>query len=336
LTTHDDRTDKPDPSIDRPSATEGPTTPARRLTPTASDADAAGASPTGVATARTRRRAQVAAFTAVAALALTVGAAPPSSRGPAPLARTAPGGDGAATAEGDLTTSPAGVSADMIDTADRAIAAARADRSLDRGPLTLQAEEPEVVGRRFTTADLNVRTKPDEDAKVVAVLDYGDKVSITDEAEDGWRQVVYKDEARWVKSAYLSREKPKPRPKGPSSAPCPASSGGSGMEGGLTSNAVKVHRAVCGAFPSVTTYGGIRGSGGNHGTGHAVDIMVSGGTGDAIAAYVRAHAGALGVTEVIWSQRIWTTQRSGEGWRGMSDRGSTTANHYDHVHVTVR
>ena len=26
---------------------------------------------------------------------------------------------------------------------------------------------------------------------------------------------------------------------------------------------------------------------------------------------------------------------SGEGWRGMSDRGSTTANHYDHVHVTV-
>ena len=32
---------------------------------------------------------------------------------------------------------------------------------------------------------------------------------------------------------------------------------------------------------------------------------------------------------------IWSVERGGEGWRGMSDRGSTTANHYDHVHVTT-
>ena len=57
--------------------------------------------------------------------------------------------------------------------------------------------------------------------------------------------------------------------------------------------------------------------------------------GQAIANYVRANAKALGVSEVIWSQHIWTVQRSGEGWRSMSDRGSPTANHYDHVHVTV-
>jgi hypothetical protein len=38
---------------------------------------------------------------------------------------------------------------------------------------------------------------------------------------------------------------------------------------------------------------------------------------------------------VIWSQHIWTVQRSSEGWRAMPDRGSTTANHYDHVHVSV-
>ncbi|MEP7157788.1 MAG: SH3 domain-containing protein, partial [Chloroflexota bacterium] len=36
-----------------------------------------------------------------------------------------------------------------------------------------------------------------------------------------------------------------------------------------------------------------------------------------------------------WSQRIWSVQRSSEGWRPMADRGSTTANHYDHVHVSV-
>ena len=57
--------------------------------------------------------------------------------------------------------------------------------------------------------------------------------------------------------------------------------------------------------------------------------------GSQIAAYVRANYKALGVSEVIWAQKIWTVQRSSEGWRPMSDRGSPTANHYDHVHVTV-
>jgi hypothetical protein len=39
--------------------------------------------------------------------------------------------------------------------------------------------------------------------------------------------------------------------------------------------------------------------------------------------------------EVIYHQQIWTVQRSSEGWRSMSDRGSPTANHMDHVHVSV-
>jgi hypothetical protein len=41
------------------------------------------------------------------------------------------------------------------------------------------------------------------------------------------------------------------------------------------------------------------------------------------------------VTEVIWARRIWTVQRNSDGWRSMEDRGSATANHFDHVHVTV-
>ena len=54
-----------------------------------------------------------------------------------------------------------------------------------------------------------------------------------------------------------------------------------------------------------------------------------------IANWTRANASTLGVSEVIYSQKIWTVQRSSEGWRSMSDRGSATANHYDHVHVSV-
>jgi hypothetical protein len=118
-----------------------------------------------------------------------------------------------------------------------------------------------------------------------------------------------------------------------STAPC---AHGSAVEAGLVANAVAVHRAVCAAFPEATSFGGLRpGDSGYHGSGQALDVMVSGATGDRLAAWLRRHAAPLGVSEVIWAQRIWTVQRSSEGWRWMEDRGSVTANHYDHVHVSV-
>jgi hypothetical protein len=122
-------------------------------------------------------------------------------------------------------------------------------------------------------------------------------------------------------------------PAGVSQAACAS---GSAVEAGLTKDAIRVHRAVCALFSGVTGWGGRTGSGGEHSTGQALDIMIpNSSVGQAIANYVRANAKALGVSEVIWSQHIWTVQRSGEGWRSMPDRGSPTANHYDHVHVTV-
>ena len=274
----------------------------------------------------TRRPARVSA-----ALSLGVGAAAAA----AILAPTLIGSGGATAWTSSSETAPA-IEPTLVSAEDRAAAVGRSARSAERGALP-SAEpaveaEPEIVGTRYATVDLNVRRTPTEDAKVVAVLDAGDKVKITDVKTDGFRQVVYKDKVRWVKAEYLSKSKPKPRPAGPSSAPCAS---GSGVEGGLRANTIAVHRAVCNAFPSVTSYGGLRGGGGYHGQGRALDIMVSGSTGDAIANYVRAHARELGVSEVIWAQRIWTVQRSGEGWRWMSDRGGATANHYDHVHVST-
>jgi hypothetical protein len=56
--------------------------------------------------------------------------------------------------------------------------------------------------------------------------------------------------------------------------------------------------------------------------------------GDAVAQYAISNASSLGVKYVIWRQRIWDV-RSGGGWRAMEDRGSVTANHYDHVHISV-
>ena len=39
--------------------------------------------------------------------------------------------------------------------------------------------------------------------------------------------------------------------------------------------------------------------------------------------------------DVIHAQRIWTPDRAADGRRYLADRGSVTANHYDHVHVAV-
>jgi len=119
-----------------------------------------------------------------------------------------------------------------------------------------------------------------------------------------------------------------------SMAPCPS---GSAVENGLRPNAIKVHRDVCHKFPQLTSYGGVRADSlPEHPSGRALDIMISSNaTGWEVARYLRANAGRLGISQVIFDQQIWTVQRSGEGWRMMPDRGGTTANHRDHVHVTV-
>ena len=225
-------------------------------------------------------------------------------------------------------------------------------RSADR--VALEAI-PEPVDHEFTTSKLNVWTEPTEDSRLLDVLPWAAKVWVTGkeigDGADEWAEIVVDERSYWVHAAYLDEQKPQPEPEpepepvtgeeqapsappGLSTAPCDS---GSAVESGLVPNAIAVHRAVCAAFPEVTTYGGLRpGDDGEHGTGQALDIMIpDSATGDAIAEFARANAGELGVSEVIWSQQIWTVQRSSEGWRWMEDMGSATANHYDHVHVTV-
>ena len=57
--------------------------------------------------------------------------------------------------------------------------------------------------------------------------------------------------------------------------------------------------------------------------------------GNAIAAFLLQHAAELNLYDIIWRGQIWTSVRSGEGWRAYGDHGSATANHYDHVHVAT-
>jgi hypothetical protein len=201
-----------------------------------------------------------------------------------------------------------------------------------------KARKPAVkLQPRWTTTRLNVRSRPGASSKLLTVLDVRVKVLVTGAVRGQWAEVAWKKRTAWVLKTYLARTKPKATalamatPTGVSGAPCPD---GSSVESGLQPNTVKLYRAVCAAFPAVNSWGGRSGSG-DHGAGRALDIMCTGSLGDSIAAYVRSHASSFGVSEVIWEQRIWSVQRSSEGWRPMEDRGSTTANHYDHVHVSV-
>ena len=225
---------------------------------------------------------------------------------------------------------------------DRSRAASRSARRVTMHRL------PRVVDEKYRTAPLNLWPAPKAQGKPLAVLVEGGRTQVTGVRRAGFAQVVAAGQVRWVNADYLADDKPAapraaastpatsgssaPATGGISSAPCPD---GSGTESGLTSSAVRLFRAVCGAFPALSSYGGYDGHG-EHSSGKAIDFMTSDASlGQAVADWARAHASELDLYDVIWAQHIWTPVRSGEGWRSMPDRGSSTANHYDHVHISV-
>ncbi|QIK76026.1 hypothetical protein [Nocardioides piscis] len=187
--------------------------------------------------------------------------------------------------------------------------------------------------KMWTTEELNLWSGPEKDAQKLGLLDDLEKVLLTGRKDNGRVEVVVNGKSRWVSAGYFAESKPKPEPAEPEEPTL----GGACTNGSAVSgqpNILEVHRAVCAAFPEITSYGTYRGDG-EHAQGIAIDIMVTGERGWQVANFLRDNYSALGISYIIFSQNIWSVDRGGEGWRGMSDRGSTTANHYDHVHVTT-
>ena len=256
-------------------------------------------------------------------------------------------------APGDLiareaTTTDISRTVDTVSRSDSRLAAARGERyilQLQDGydaRKTRQAVD-HAHEHRWTTAPLNLWTTPESTAKQVGLLEAGKRVLVTGRSAAGRVELAVDGRSRWVSAGYLSDSRPQP-PKqaasstaarsttaGLSTAPCPVSS----VENGLTSGAVMVYRAVCHAFPQVETYLGYDPHG-EHASGKAIDIMTSDkALGDRIAAFLQSHASELDLYDIIWWDRIWTPVRAAEGWRAYGDHGSPTANHMDHVHVSV-
>lgn len=225
----------------------------------------------------------------------------------------------------EQTSTPVAATASVLDAA-QAAPPTTVSRDAERPPLPNEAEvESQITGVMYATKKVSVRADSDADSPELATVAFRDDVDVTGETDGDFTQIMHKGAPRWVATADLAQEQP-PEPLG--TTPCPV-----GSEAGLQPDTVKVLRAVCAKFPEITRYGGLAGRG-EHATGQALDIMVSSDVGTQIANFVMAHRAELGVEYIIWRQRIWRPATS-NSWRGMSDRGGATANHYDHVHVTT-
>jgi phage host-nuclease inhibitor protein Gam len=114
---------------------------------------------------------------------------------------------------------------------------------------------------------------------------------------------------------------------------------------GLTARMVSIRNLIMQNFPMPFGVGCFRaGDFGEHGKGRACDFMISTGgrmpdasakaRGDALAEWCVANGRRLGIMYIIWQQKYYDI-RTGAAPKMMANRGSNTANHYDHVHVSV-
>ena len=129
--------------------------------------------------------------------------------------------------------------------------------------------------------------------------------------------------------------------QGAQSGPLPPLPPDKGSEAHWQVDTVRIARAVAAKFPQIETIGGWRPDDdvADHPSGRAADFMIPNPTsqegialGNEIQNYVMDHKAEFHVVYTIWRQRY--TAATGES-HIMGDRGGLTANHFDHLHVTV-
>lgn len=114
--------------------------------------------------------------------------------------------------------------------------------------------------------------------------------------------------------------------------PAPAATPSAKPENGLTPAAANLQQSVTQKWPGLEISGVRQDAKPDHPSGRAIDIMTGGNScspvGQEIADWAKTNADELGVEYVIWCSKIWSVERSDEGWR-------PNIGHADHVHITV-
>lgn len=112
----------------------------------------------------------------------------------------------------------------------------------------------------------------------------------------------------------------------------------------LTGKAKRVANKVRNDWRAIKIIGGWRAGSrysGDHPAGRAIDVMIprwkkNAKLGHSVAKYFanKKNAKKYKIHYVIFRQKIWTVQNP--HWRKMANRGGVTANHFDHVHISVK
>ncbi|MGC4154323.1 MAG: SH3 domain-containing protein [Propionicimonas sp.] len=247
------------------------------------------------------------------------------------------GGDPATAA---LTAQPASFAApgddrELVDTSRSQARPALQLVSLTTSDLADATEDLVALTPLYTTGQLNLREGPSKDSELLGRVDAATKVVATSTIEGKYRKVTVGEQEGWVLAANLADET-EDLAQGITMAKC---SRGTAVESKLRTDTIRIYRSVCALFPGVNSYGGWRAGGRQfHKNGRALDIMLTpkkeSAMGWKIAKYLVANAKAFNIDHIIFEQKIWTP--GNPRWRGMADRGGTTANHFDHVHVAIK
>lgn len=187
---------------------------------------------------------------------------------------------------------------------------------------------PLSVSTLYATAAVPVLGKADAGADVLATVPTGTALRGT--TSDGkatsgaFTAVVWNGTVAWVESAKAT-----------------VSLGSTSLDK-LEPNGKAAVMEIRAKFPQIVTIYGWRASSdysSDHPNGRAVDFMIpdyknNKALGDTLAQYFIDNLPRLNGTYVIWRQRIWTPYNG--KWKAMEDRGSDTANHMNHVHVSFK
>ncbi|MGV8910864.1 MAG: SH3 domain-containing protein [Propionicimonas sp.] len=174
----------------------------------------------------------------------------------------------------------------------------------------------------------------------VATLAFAQAMRTTGRTKNGFTQVIWDGGTRWVSTGFLSKTAPPAAAPATSVTPADPGDLGSSSLNKLEPYGKAAVVAVRAEFPKIKTIYGWRSSSSyssDHPNGRATDNMIpdyksNKALGDALAAWVIANGKRLHVTYLIWRQRSYTISRG--TWKNMANRGSDTANHMNHVHIS--
>lgn len=197
---------------------------------------------------------------------------------------------------------------------------------------------PASTGKVYVSVgSLYVRATSAPDGAIITTIYRGQALDVTGRTAGDRTEVIWQGVARWVFTAYVTTATPP--------AALPANMTFSGIDR-LVPSARTIVDHVVANYPRIRTIYGWRASSNyssDHPNGRAVDIMIpnwqdtsNADHGWEIARYFAANASKFNISYIIYRQQLWNASYPTRGWRAMEDRGGATANHYDHVHISVR